>query len=298
MRLSQIRNFVSIVEAGSIRAAARSLGVSHPALTKSLRQLEDELRVQLVQRTTRGAAPTKPGRAFLARARVILAEVRKAEEEVATAAGERSGSVAVGLAPAPALMLGPAAFGRFLLHYPEARLRIVDGAAASLLPMVRDETLDLAIAAKPVAGVPAALKFRVLFRSTVVVAGRRGHPLRAARSLRQLADARWIVVDPPGGGGFLERALAAAGLPFPRRFVHCESYPVGQELMARSDSLMLLPPRLIAESTDRWPLTEIPVDDPIPTLVIGMYTRAESRLTVLASAMARAISDVARKIPA
>ena len=195
-------------------------------------------------------------------------------------------------------MLGPAAFGRFLLHYPEARLRIVDGAAASLLPMVRDETLDLAIAAKPVAGVPAALKFRVLFRSTVVVAGRRGHPLCAARSLRQLADARWIVVDPPGGGGFLERALAAAGLPFPRRFVHCESYPIGQELMARSDSLMLLPPRLIAESTDRWPLTEILVDDPIPTLVIGMYTRAESRLTVLASAMARAISDVARKIPA
>src|SRR3979490_2883023 len=204
MRLSQIRNFLSIVEAGSIRAAARSLGVSHPALTKSLRALEDEFRVQLIRRTTRGATPTKPGHAFLARARGILGEVRKAEEEVANVAGERRGSGAgggagaVGLAPAAALMLGPAAFGRFLLHYPEARLRIVDGAAASLLPMVRDETLDLAIAAKPVAGVPAALKCRVLFRSTVVVAGRRGHPLRAARSLRQLADARWIVVDPPG----------------------------------------------------------------------------------------------------
>jgi hypothetical protein len=55
---------------------------------------------------------------------------------------------------------------------------------------------------------------------------------------------------------------------------------------------------LIAESTNRWPLTEIPVDDPIPALVVGMYTRAESRLTVLASAMARAIGDVARQIAA
>ena len=44
MRLNQIRDFVSIVEAGSIRAAARTLGVSHPAMTKALRQLEEENR--------------------------------------------------------------------------------------------------------------------------------------------------------------------------------------------------------------------------------------------------------------
>jgi DNA-binding transcriptional LysR family regulator len=296
MRLNQVRHFTSVVEAGSIRAAARSLGASHPAITKSVRQLEDELRVQLIQRTSRGVILTKAGRAFLARARVIQAEVRKAEEELANIAGERGGSVAVGIAPAAALMLGPEAFASFLLRHPSARLRIVDGAAGALVPLVRDETLDMAIGQKPTSELPAAVRFRVLFRTPVVVAGRRGHPLRASKSLGQLAAQCWMVVNPPGSGGLLERALTAAGLPFPQRFVHCESYPVGQELIARTDALMLLPPRLIAESTNRWPLIEIPVNDPLPPLVIGMYTRAESRPTAFASAMARSISDVARKL--
>lgn len=296
MRLNQVRHFTSIVEAGSIRSAARLLGTSHPALTKSVRQLEDELRVQLLERTTRGVMPTKAGRAFLARARVIQAEVRKAEEELADIAGERSGSVAVGIAPAAALMLGPEAFAGFLLRHSEARLHIVDGAPGALVPLVRDEILDMAVGQKPNAEVPASVRFRVLFRTPVMVAARRGHPLRGASSLSQLADERWIVVNPPGFGGLLERAFAAARLPFPRRFVHCESYPVGQELMESTDALMLLPPRLIAGSTSRWPLTQIPVNDPLPTLIIGMYTRAESRPTALAAAMARSISDVARKL--
>src|SRR5512138_363977 len=138
MRLNQVRHFVSIVEAGSIRAAARALRTSHPALTKSMRLLEDELHVRLVERTTRGVTLTRAGRVFIGRARAIQAEVRKAEEELADVAGERSGSVAVGIAPVAALMLGPEAFAGFLRQHPRATLRIVDGTAAALAPLVRD----------------------------------------------------------------------------------------------------------------------------------------------------------------
>src|SRR5918994_5878492 len=102
MRLNQIRDFVSIVEAGSIRAAARALGVTHPAMTKSVRQLEDDLHVQLIRRSTRGVVPTAPGRAFLARARAIQAEVRKAQEELSALAAEGSGTVNLSLSAAAA----------------------------------------------------------------------------------------------------------------------------------------------------------------------------------------------------
>jgi DNA-binding transcriptional LysR family regulator len=73
MRLNQIRDFIATIEAGSLRAAARSVGVSQPAMTKSLRQLENELGVQLLQRSSRGISPTRSGRAFLTRARVVQA---------------------------------------------------------------------------------------------------------------------------------------------------------------------------------------------------------------------------------
>ena len=144
MRLSRLRDFISIVEAGSIRAAARSRGVSQPTMTKSMRRLEEELRVQLVQRTRQGIVPTIAGRAFLARARAVQAELRKADEELAHLAGERGGTAAFGVSAAAALLV-PGALVRFRRQHPGAYVRIVEGAVPALLPLVRDETLDFVL---------------------------------------------------------------------------------------------------------------------------------------------------------
>lgn len=296
MRLNQIRDFVSIVEAGSIRAAARTLGVTHPAITKSLRQLEDGLRVQLIRRSTRGVVPTAPGRAFLARARAIQAEVRKAEEELREVAGEAVGTVNVSVSAAAAALLAPQAIAEFLHDHPQARLRIVEGTPSALASLVRDETLDFALGNRPPAGLGAGLKFRVLLRVPMVVVGRRGHPLRDAKSLRELADARWIGFYPRGGGSVVERAFAAAGLPFPQRYITCESHNFAFELVARTDALMPLPAQLCAAPFSRRMFEEIPLKEALPAMVLGMCTRAETRLSPLAAALGRTVIDVARRI--
>jgi LysR family transcriptional regulator of abg operon len=295
MRLNQIRDFVAIVEAGSIRAAARAQGVSHPAMTKSLRQLEDELRTQLIRRSTRGVVPTPSGRAFLARARAIQGEVRKAEEELRELSGEASGTVSVSVSPAAATLLAPEAIAEFLHSHPQTRMRIVEGTPSALASLVRDETLDFALGNRPGIKLDAGLKFRALLHIPMVVAGRRGHPLRGARSLRELADARWIGLYQPGGGGMVERAFAAAGLPFPQRYITCESYVFAFALMAKTDALMPLPAKLFAVQFSRE-LAEIPLKDPFPSMVLGMCTRAETRLTPLATALARSVTEVARRL--
>src|SRR5688572_2863874 len=97
MRLSQIRDFIAVVECGGIRAAARRLGVSQPTVTKRVRGLEAELHLQLLERNARGIVPTAPGRAFFARARAAHSELRKAEEEAAQAGGPGAGTVAFGV---------------------------------------------------------------------------------------------------------------------------------------------------------------------------------------------------------
>ena len=134
MRLTQIRDFVAVVECGGIRAAARKLGVSQPTITKSVRSLEAELRVQLLGRNARGIVPTASGRAFFSRARVAHSELRKAEEEAAEVGGSSAGAVAFGVGPTFAALVVPQAVALFRRQFPRARVRIVEGSR---------ETIDL-----------------------------------------------------------------------------------------------------------------------------------------------------------
>jgi LysR family transcriptional regulator, regulator of abg operon len=210
MRFKQVRDFLAVVEARSIHGAARKTGISQPAMTKSIRGLEAKLHVELVRRTNHGVVPTPAGRALYARARVAQSELRKAEEEIAHIAGNGIGSVAFGAGPTATLLAVPEAISRFREDFPKARIRVVEGFLSFLLPLVRDETLDFAIGPRPEGKLDPAFRIRPLFRHKFVVVSRKGHPLRNARSLSQLADADWIsLLSQSEPGGPLERTFPA-----------------------------------------------------------------------------------------
>jgi LysR family transcriptional regulator of abg operon len=296
MRLNQIRDFIAVTQAGSLRAAALAVGVSQPAITKSIRQLEGELGVQLLQRNARGAAATPAGKAFLARARVVQAELRKAADDLQAFQGGREGSVAFGLAPAACMLIVPDAMVQFRRQHPHARVRIVEGTNTALLPLVRDETLDFSIGQSLIAKPDDAIKFRPLMRTSLVVAGRQGHPLRAAKSLRELADAPWLMFYPVGTGAILEKAFTAAGVPMPRAIVQCESYAAALALLARTDTLGLLVPQMLEEPHGQRHLRQIKIEEVLPGPVLGMYSRADAPFTPAASAMAQAVTATARRL--
>jgi len=294
MRLTQIRDFVAVVECGGIRAAARKLGVSQPTITKSVRGLEAELHVQLLGRNARGIVPTAPGRAFFSRARVAHSELRKAEEEAAQVGGSSSGTVAFGAGPTFAALVVPEAVARFRAQFPRARVRIVEGLARELLRSVRDETLDFTMGLRTVAELDPSLRFRPLYRSELVVAARKGHPLRNARSLAELSGADWLSTSTFGlPEGPVERLFAGAGLPAPRLAVQCESQNTLVALLARTDMLGILQRRTLAAAPV---LQEIALAESMPSVTAGIYTRADTPLTRVAAAMARAATSVARRL--
>lgn len=296
MRLNQIRDFVAVADSGSLRAAARALGISQPAITKSIRKLETELRVQLLQRTARGVVPTRAGKAFLARARAVRSELRKAEDDLESLRGGPDGGAAFGIAPAACMLIVPEAMLDFRRSHPHARVRIVEGVNTALLPLVRDETLDFVIGQKPNAKLESVLRFRPLFTPRLVVAGRTGHPLAHAKSLRDLADAQWLMFYSPGTGAMLERAFGDAGLTFPRHIIQCESYAVALALLAKTDTLGLVIPQLMDEPYAQKFLRRIEIAETIPAPVVGIYTIADAPLTKVASAMAQAVTAVARRL--
>ncbi len=296
MRLSQLRDFVGIVDAGSIRAAARTRGVSQPVLTKSLRGLEAVVGSRLLHRTTQGIVLTAAGRVLLARARAAQTQLAKAREEIAEIAGHRASSVAFG-ASASGLVLVPPALSAFYGEYPLAQVRVVEGSFRALAPLLRDETLDFFIGPSPAEKVEPQLRVRPLFRLPVGVAARRGHPLGQSRSLRDLADSRWLLLSTRGwGDSLLSSAFAAARLPAPPALIQCESYAVTMMLLAQTDTLALIPRAHMNAPGARGLLAEVPITDRLPELSFSIFQRADDKHAPASLALLRSLAGAAREM--
>jgi DNA-binding transcriptional LysR family regulator len=294
MRLTQIRDFVAVIEHGSINGAARALAVSQPGLTKSIKALEKDLQVQLVQRTTRGVVPTDYGRAFYLRARIAQSELARGRQEIEQIAGEHGGLVAFGTGPFAAAMIVSEAINAFRRQFPKVDVRVVEGFPQNLLPRVRDETLDFLIGPRfPTMRIDAGISFRPLFQHQLVVACREGHPLASARSLAKLVELPLLCFDPRER---LVEVFAGLGIPLPRPVIQCESHSAFLRLLAGSDMIGVLPRRMLVEEGIRGILREIRVAEVLHAHTVGIFTRADTPPTRLAQTMAKALATAGRKL--
>jgi LysR family transcriptional regulator of abg operon len=285
MRLNQIRDFIATVEAGSIRAASRRLSLSQPALTKSLRQLENELGAVLLTRGVRGARPTDLGRAFLSRARAISTDLRRAREELDQLRGSGAGSLAIGAAPGPALSLLPAVLARLRARWPEAGVRIVDISPSGVLPGLRDGALDVAVCASvgPLATVSSEWAVNPLYLNDSAIVARPGHPLRAVRRMAALSGSEWVRSGDPGDSSALPDAFGKAGLQPPSYRVDCPSFLMVPAIVARTDLLAVVPWQLAQREVRAGNLARIRLIEKLPPRQICLYRRAEVPPTPLAS---------------
>jgi len=297
MRLNQIRDFLAVVDGGSIRAAARRLSLSQPALTKSLRQLERELGVVLLARGVRGARPTEFGNVFLAHARAVDADLRRAREELERLKGSREGGLSIGSAPGPALGLLPEVLTRLRARWPQARLRVADVTPSEVLPGLRDGSLELAVCARvePLAGASAEFKVESLYRNEAAIVARRGHPLARARRMADLADAEWIRSGYPSDTSALPDRFRKAGLAPPRYRVDCPSFLMVPEIVAQGDLLAVVPWQIAAREVRAGRLARIPIPNAIPARQICLYRRVDVPPTPVANDCIEILRQIARR---
>jgi LysR family transcriptional regulator of abg operon len=179
MKPNQLHAFVAVVEQMSIRAAARVLGLSQPAVTKIVRELEREVGAPLVERSVKGVRLTEFGKAFAPRARLLLADMQRARDEIAQIRDGATGSVSMAVSASFALTVLPAAFKDFHTRLPAVDVQFSEAVLPWMLARLRDGFLDFAVAHVVPGTLDAQFEAVELFPVQLVVGMRERHPLRA-----------------------------------------------------------------------------------------------------------------------
>ncbi|MBA3398174.1 MAG: LysR family transcriptional regulator [Deltaproteobacteria bacterium] len=145
MNLNHLRVFHAIAAAGSITAAARTLQVSQPAVSKQLSDLEGALGTHLVDRLPRGVRLTTAGRVLAEHAARIFGVEQTAEVELAALLGVRRGQLSLGASTTIGSYLVPRVFGAFRRLHPALRLELEIGNTATIHDLVRQQVVELGL---------------------------------------------------------------------------------------------------------------------------------------------------------
>lgn len=271
MKNHQIRAFTQVAESGSIRAAARALYLSQSALTKSLRELEEDVGAELLVRSYKGIEFTPAGKILLSHARLSLSLLDKAREEIQLICGGSGAHVAVAASPLIAIEALPRIWKAFEQLAPGAQLALSEGFLSSLVPALLEGRLDFAVAIADPSDLPYELVFEPLMDVVALPAGRQGHPLAGARTWEDLKDATWVMNFSPGSQSeTLVSWLRGQGLAAPRKMVNCASPMLMGELMRRTDMLGFCPEILLNDKTYGAGLQRLHIGPLPPPMALGL----------------------------
>jgi DNA-binding transcriptional LysR family regulator len=181
MNPALLRAFVAVAEHGGFTSAARALGVSQPAVSRAVRELERSVGFELLERAPQGIRLTRAGESFLLNAREVIGAMRTAEEAVAALGGLGHGRLHVGASTTIATYVLPAFIGRFLEDHPAVDVRLDSAHTRDVAQMLLDYHLDIALTEAPVTD-DKIVSRRWRMDQLVPVASPR-HPLAARRRI-------------------------------------------------------------------------------------------------------------------
>ncbi|MBI1203144.1 MAG: LysR family transcriptional regulator [Rhodopseudomonas sp.] len=262
--IQRLQQFLCVIERGSIGRAAIALGMSQPALSKSLQRLEEVLAVKLFDRTPQGIVPTVFGQTLAAHARAILTEVRHAEDEINALQGRNSGRVRVGAGPSIIAQVLPRTIQAFLVEQPDTRVIVREGLIEELLAALVTADIDIAVVSNARGIDEDVFVHKPVRRDSLSVVAAASHPLaRAGRCrLAELSAYRWVLPDrnEPVRHRF-EAVFRAVGLSAPEPTVETNSALCMTSLVRDGGFLTWMPRLLIEDDRGAEPLVPIEVDD-------------------------------------
>lgn len=279
MKFSALRDFLAVADRGSLRAAARQLGNTQPAISRSIQELERELGTALFERRSTGVQLTTMGQVFLRRARLVGNELQRAKEELDQMRGAVNGRLKVAMSSVPHIALLPNALRPFRLKYPDVAIEIIDAVFPKIEGDLKTGQLDCYFGPVPTT-LPPELSAEKLFDNTRLIIGRKGHPLAKAKSIRTLSKAEWITTSiTHNAEEEIGPLFAQYGLPPPKLVMQAHSSLTFLTAVFYSDLLMMLPIQWVQSPLLRDAVEPIRVKELLPAPPICLVRRGGLPLT-------------------
>ena len=287
LKLHQLRAFVAVARQGSIRAASRLSGLSQPALTKAIQELELALGARLFERRQQGVTLTDIGDNFFKHASLVLEELRVAQEDIQQRLGLAGGRVNIGVGGSIARTVMPQVINQFHREYPLVKVRIVEGQLVSMVHELRQGELDFTINTYDKNHLDQELVFERLMERDYQVVMRKGHPMAHARTLAELQHCDWTMPTPQGSYYRLLHDLFGERGMAPKIVVTCETFMACTSLVAQSDFVSIISRDVIEDPTHGGQLISLELDEPLPKATFYLIQRKDTALTPMSAYMAQ-----------
>jgi LysR family pca operon transcriptional activator len=288
--LRHVRVFLEIVSQRSLRRAAGALHITESAVSKSLRELEQELGTKLLIRDRRGVVATPAGEKFLAHASLAAANFARAIHEASGSDTARA-RVRVGALPAAAGSLLPRAVHAFMESHPEVDVGVYSGSYEDLVARLRRGEVDM-IVGRMITRDTTGLSFEPLYEEQILAVVRASHPLAQAdkvdlnqlmthpillpvstSSVRVAVDDFLYTADGRRGAVIVE----SSSNTFARSYVHA------------NDAVWFVPHGVVALDLEMGWLTALPLAGQMLHSTIGITRQSEQTLHGAAALLARAL---------
>lgn len=296
MDLRLLRYFLAASQHKSLRQAAESLNISQPALSKSIRMLEEQLQVVLFDRSKRGVELTYFGRALSENAKLIELECRQAANRLRALRGADDGQVLVGAAKSACGRIMPMAVARLLNKRPRLRVNLSEGRQDDLLAQLVKGELDLVLCALAAQENNDDLVQEYLYIDEVRVLCRRDHPLARRKKVvpADLCPYSWILpaVAPPRVR--LNEIFLRHGLPPPTVVCESDSLRFVHGVLLSSDLLSFFSSQMFSSDILDQGLRPLDLSPPYWDRAMGLSWRRRGFLTPATQALVDELRAVCR----
>lgn len=295
IKFRHLQTFVEVARQKSVMKAAGVLHVSQPAVTKTIRELEEVLGVAVFERDGRGIRITRYGEVFLRHAGAALTAIRQGFDSVSQVRNGNAPPIRIGALPTVSTRIMPRAVALFLAEETGVRIKVVTGENAVLLQL-RVGDLDLVVGRLAAPERMTGFSFEHLYSEQVVFCVRAGHPLSAAGRSVFAGLADFPVLMPTKGSiirPVVERLLIANGVAELPNQIETVSDAFGRAFVRASDAIWIISAGVVAGEIEAGQLAALNVDTSETKGPVGLTMRADSVPSLPQSILMQAIRQAA-----
>ena len=298
LQLKQFRQLITIAEKGSIRRAAEELSISQPALSRSIRGIEENLSVKLMNRGPQGVELTAYGKTLVNYGKIIEFNIRFAAEEFDELRGNKEGEVKLGIGPLEGITVVHTAIDRLLAKRPDTQISIIENDFDVLSTHLINGEIDIMLGPSQNEKTPG-LNSEMLAQTQLVFVFRAEHPLAKLNelSLKTISEADWILPGPRARANTLfNNIFIKHGLVPPKGPITMAPRPGAIALLKRRDLICMVHKPAIERELQEGSLKILPIKNEELFLPLVLTTREFDKLGPACRDMISEIRYVCREM--